>query len=55
VEEAYQLALNYEENLNRQFSQRNIGARRGTPSVSWGGFKYGRGKSSQGDEKAKDT
>ena len=51
VEEAYQLALKDEEKQNRQFVQRNRGARRGTLSPSQGSFNYGRGESSQGDEK----
>ena len=55
VEESYLLALKDEEKQNRQFSQRNKGARIGTSSTSWDGFNYGRGESSQGDEKAKDT
>jgi hypothetical protein len=55
VEEAYQLALKAKEKKNRQFSQRNKGARRGTPSTSWGGFTYGRGEPSQGAKKEKDT
>jgi hypothetical protein len=46
MEEAYQLSLKAEEKINQQFSQRNRGARRGTSSASWGGFNYGRGKSS---------
>jgi hypothetical protein len=55
VEEAYQLALKVEEKLNQKFSQRNRGARRGTLSSSQGGFNYGRGESSQGDEKVEDA
>jgi hypothetical protein len=55
VEEAYRLALKAEETLNRQFAQRNRGARRGTSFASHGGFNYGRGESSQGVEKAEDT
>ena len=55
VEEAYMLSIKYEEKQNRQFAQRNRGARRGTLSASQGGFNYGRGESSQGFEKAKDT
>ena len=55
VEEAYQLDLKAAEKQNRQFSQRNRGARRGTSLSSWGGFNYGRGKSSQGAEKAEYT
>jgi hypothetical protein len=41
VEEAYQLALKVEENLNQQFSQRNRGTRRGISFASQGGFNYG--------------
>ena len=55
VEEAYQLTLKVEEKLKQQFSQRNRGARRGTSYASRGGFNYGRGESSQGDEKVEDT
>jgi hypothetical protein len=55
VEEAYQLALNFEENLNQQFSQRNRGERRGTSSTSRGAFNYGRCESSQATEKVEDT
>ena len=36
LEEAYQLALKVEEKQNRQFAQRNRGARRGASSTSWG-------------------
>ena len=45
-EEAYQLALKAKEKQNRQFVQRNRGARRGTLSHSQGSFNYGRGESS---------
>ena len=55
VEEAYQLALKDDENQNRQFVQRNRGERSGTLSPLHGSFKYGRGKSSQGDEKVEDS
>ena len=55
VEEAYQLALKGKEKQNRQFVQRNIGARRGTLSPSQGSFNYGRGESSQGAEKVEDS
>ena len=55
VEEAYQLALKADEKQNRQFVQRNRGARRGTLSPSQGSFNYGRGKSSQGAEKVEDS
>jgi hypothetical protein len=55
VEEAYQLALKVEEKKNRQFSQMNRGERRGISSSSWGGFNYGRGESSQGDDKVEYT
>jgi hypothetical protein len=41
VEEAYQLALKAKEKINRQFSQRNRGARRATSFASRGGFNYG--------------
>ena len=50
MEEAYQLALNFEEKQKRQFFQRNGGARRGTLSDN-----YGRGESSQGAEKTEIT
>jgi hypothetical protein len=55
VEETYKLALKAEEKLNRQFSKRNRGARRGTSFASRGGFNYDRGESSQEYEKEKDT
>jgi hypothetical protein len=55
VEKEYQLDLKDEENINRQFSQRNRGARMGTSSTSRGGFNYGKGESSQGLEKEEDT
>ena len=55
MEEAYQLALMDEENQNQQFVQRNKGARRGTFSPLHGSFNYGRGESSQGAEKVKDS
>ena len=55
MEEAYQLALNIVEKQNRQFVQRNRGARRGTWSPLQAIFNYGRGESSQGAEKVKDT
>ena len=55
VEEAYQLALKAEEKQNQQFVERNSGARRGTSSDSQGVFNYGKGKSSQGDDKVEYT
>ena len=55
MEETYQLALKVEEKQNRQFVQRNRGARRGKLSPSWGSFNYGWGKSYQGAEKVKDS
>ena len=55
VEEAYQLALKDEKKQNRQFFQRNKGARRGTLSPSQGSFNYGRGESSKGVEKVEDS
>ncbi|XP_059074949.1 uncharacterized protein LOC131874982 [Cryptomeria japonica] len=55
MEEAYQLALKAEEKQNRQYFQRNRGARRVTSSPSRGGSSYGMGDSSQGVEKQDDT
>ena len=51
VEEAYKLSINSNEKQNGKFDQRNRGVKRGKSSTSHGGFDYGRGKSSQGDEK----
>ena len=47
VEEAYQLALKAQEKQNRQFAQRNRGARRGTSSSPHGSFNFLKGESSQ--------
>ena len=55
VEEAYQLALKAEEKQNRQFVQRNRGARRGTLSHLHGSFNYGNGEYSQRAEKVEDS
>jgi hypothetical protein len=55
IEEAYQLVLKVEEKKNRQLTQRNGGARRGTSPASRSAFNYGRGESSQGADKTKDT
>ena len=55
VEEVYELTLKAEETQNRQFVQRNIGARSGTFSPLQGSFNYGRGEYSQGAEKVEDT
>jgi hypothetical protein len=55
MEEAYQLSLKANENINLQFSQRNRGERSGTSTTSWGGFNYGRGETYQRDEQTGDT